>query len=170
MATVAPGQEATPVEKQLKSLTNKMDRLIHDQAEGFVKVSEQSLRQAAEFSTRLDNIERRLESLEANGRAAGLLGANGPPNMGAQNMPHANMGGGGLGNGALTNGGMANGIGGASMNPGMGGGMNGMGNSMMGQDRLSNVEARLNAMEQQGRGMELPMMDQDPTRVDNLLM
>ncbi|RKU44205.1 hypothetical protein DL546_002178 [Coniochaeta pulveracea] len=177
MATVAPGQEATPVEKQLKSLTNKMDRLIHDQADGFAKVNEQSLRQAAEFSTRLDSIERRLETLEANGRAAGLLGANGPPNMGAQNMPHANMGGAGLGNGALTNGGMANGIGGAGMNPSMGnpgmgggGGMNGMGNSMMGQDRLSNVEARLNAMEQQGRGMELPMMDQDPTRVDNLLM
>jgi hypothetical protein len=176
VATVAPGQEATPVEKQLKSLTNKMDRLMHDQAEGFARQNESLMRQGQDFAMRLDNIEKRLESLEAGGRATGLLSASGAPNMGGQNMPPANMGGGGLGNGALTNGGMGNGMGGGGLNTGMGnpgmgggGGMSGMGNGVMDQGRLSNIEARMNAMEQR-TGMDMPMMDGDPNRVDSLLM
>lgn len=177
MATVAPGQEATPVEKQLKSLQNKMDRLIHDQTDGFARLTETIRSQGTDYVARLESLERRLEAIEANGRAVNsLMGPNGAPNMGGQNMPQANMGGGGMGNSSLANGGMGNGMGGGGMNAGMGstglggGGMNGMGGSVMDQGRhLSNLEARVNGLEQRNP-MEMPMMGEDPTRVDSLLM
>ncbi|KAK4124015.1 hypothetical protein N657DRAFT_573035 [Parathielavia appendiculata] len=93
-----PGQENTPVAQSLRSLTNKVDRMAHDVAQGFSRLE-------GALMARLDNIEKRLEALEGGSRTAAMLGGNGVPQMGAS-MPPANMGGGGLGNGSLANGGM----------------------------------------------------------------
>lgn len=92
-----PGQENTPVAQSLRSLTNKVDRMAHDMAQGMSRLE-------AVIVTRLDTIEKRLEVLEG-GRPA-LLGGNGVSQLGAPSMPPANMGGSGLGNGSLSNGGM----------------------------------------------------------------
>jgi tetrahydromethanopterin S-methyltransferase subunit G len=92
-----PGQENTPVAQSLRSLTNKVDRMAHEVAQGMNRLE-------SVIVSRLDNIEKRLEALEG-GRSA-MLGGNGVPQMGAPSMPPANMGGNSLGNNSLTNGGM----------------------------------------------------------------
>ncbi|KAK4043292.1 hypothetical protein C8A01DRAFT_13167 [Parachaetomium inaequale] len=92
-----PGQENTPVAQSLRSLTNKVDRMAHDVAQGFNRLENA-------FSARLDNIEKRLENLET--ARSTMLGGNGVPQMGGPSMPPANMGGSSLGNGSLANGGM----------------------------------------------------------------
>lgn len=53
-----PGAEAPPLSTSLRSFTNKLDRLSHDIAQGFVRIEE-----------RLENIEKRIEGIET--RAAG---------------------------------------------------------------------------------------------------
>ncbi|KAK4138166.1 hypothetical protein BT67DRAFT_430839 [Trichocladium antarcticum] len=93
-----PGQENTPVAQSLRSLTNKVDRMAHDMAQGLGRL-EQSM------CARLDNIEKRLEALET-GRPSMLGGGGGVSSMGGPSMPAANMGGNGLGNGPMSNGGM----------------------------------------------------------------
>lgn len=92
-----PGQENTPIAQSLRSLTNKVDRMAHEVAQGMNRLENVIV-------SRLDNIEKRLEALEG-GRSA-MLGGNGVPQMGAPSMPPANMGGNSLGNSSLTNGGM----------------------------------------------------------------
>ena len=93
-----PGQENTPVAQSLRSLTNKVDRMAHDNAQGFSRLE-------AMVTARLDSIDKRLDVLEG-GRSA-MLGGSGVPQMGGPSMPPANMGGSSLGNGSLANGGMA---------------------------------------------------------------
>jgi hypothetical protein len=93
-----PGQENTPVAQSLRSLTNKVDRMAHEMAQGFGRLE-------SAMAARLDNIEKRLEALET-GRPS-MLGGNGVPSMGGPSMPTANMGGSSLGNGSLANGGMS---------------------------------------------------------------
>jgi hypothetical protein len=53
-----PGQENAPLATTIRSFTNKLDRLSHDMAQGFMRIEQ-----------RLDNIEKRMENLEA--RAGG---------------------------------------------------------------------------------------------------
>lgn len=97
VAAAPPGQENTPVAQSLRSLTNKVDRLSHDVAQGLNRMENA-------IAARLDSIEKRLEALE--GGRPSMLGANGVPQMGGPSMPPANMGGSSLGNGSLANGGM----------------------------------------------------------------
>jgi hypothetical protein len=92
-----PGQENTPVAQSLRSLTNKVDRMAHDVAQGINRLENA-------LAARLDNIEKRLENLESTRPT--MLGGNGVPQMGGPSMPPANMGGSSLGNGSLSNGGM----------------------------------------------------------------
>ncbi|KAJ3496364.1 hypothetical protein NLG97_g2713 [Lecanicillium saksenae] len=49
-----PGAEAPPLATSLRSFTNKLDRLSHDIAQGFVRIEE-----------RLENIEKRIEGIES---------------------------------------------------------------------------------------------------------
>ncbi|KAH6627598.1 hypothetical protein F5144DRAFT_278476 [Chaetomium tenue] len=124
-----PGQENTPVAQSLRSLTNKVDRMAHDFAQGMNRLENVIV-------SRMDNIEKRLEALEA-GRSA-MLGGSGVPQMGAPSMPPANMGGNSLGNNSLTNGGM----------------------QPLVDGRLGGVESRLGQMEP--RSLDgLQMMDDD---------
>lgn len=168
VAVPAPGQGAdsgTPVNQSLRSIVNKIDRLNHDVAATIVRFEQN-------MDLRFDGLEKRLESLEALIRGnAGMLGASGTPNMGSQSMPTANMGGGTLGSNGLSNGGMSNGgMGGNlgnSMGNGMGNGMsNGMGNGGIGNgmvdNRMSNLESRVSGLEQVG-GMDMSLMDDDPS-------
>lgn len=53
LATAAPGQENTPMAQSIRSLTNKMDRMSHEMAQGFARIEQ-----------RLDGIEKRLEAVE----------------------------------------------------------------------------------------------------------
>ncbi|KAK3380404.1 hypothetical protein B0T24DRAFT_522681 [Lasiosphaeria ovina] len=132
-----PGQENTPVAQSIRSLTNKIDRMSHEMTQGFTRME-------AMLNQRFDTIEKRIEVLE--GGRPSMLSGNGVSAMGAQSMPAANMGGGNLGSGPLTNG--------------------GMGAGAIVDNRLSNIEARVNAMEQRGHGMEgLPMMDDGSDRL-----
>ncbi|KAJ4416776.1 hypothetical protein N0V85_002133 [Neurospora sp. IMI 360204] len=135
-----PGQENTPIAQSIRSITNKIDRLQHDQTTSFQRLE-------ANVSTilaRIDNMEKRLDAIES-GRPS-MLGGNGVPSMGTPSMPTANMGGGNLGNGPMTNGGMSGGH--------------------IVDTRLNSMEARMNAMEQRGNPMDgLPMMDDDTGRL-----
>ncbi|KAK4106932.1 hypothetical protein N658DRAFT_503310 [Parathielavia hyrcaniae] len=112
-----PGQENTPVAQSMRSLTNKVDRMAHDMAQGINRLE-------GALMARLDNIEKRLEAIEGGSRTAAMLGGNGVPQM-SGSMPPANMGGGSLGNGSLSNGGM----------------------QPLVDGRLSGVESRLSQME-----------------------
>ncbi|KAI1188313.1 hypothetical protein F5B17DRAFT_395891 [Nemania serpens] len=49
-----PGQESTPMAQSLRSLTNKLDRISHEIAQGFSGVTQ-----------RLESVEKRLEAMEA---------------------------------------------------------------------------------------------------------
>ncbi|KAJ4292129.1 hypothetical protein N0V88_005756 [Collariella sp. IMI 366227] len=80
-----PGQENTPVAQSLRSITNKVDRISHDMAQGFARLE-------GMINSRLEGIEKRLDAIEN----ARMLGANGVL------QPQANM----VGGGGLTNGGM----------------------------------------------------------------
>ena len=152
LPAAVPGQENTPMAQSIRSMTNKIDRMGHDMAQGFNRIE-------AALAARLDNVEKRMEALEG-GRGPNILGGpGGTPNMGTPSMPPANMGGPGLGNGALTNGGMGNG--------GMG---NGMGNGGMVDNRLSSIEARVSAMEQQRNGMEMGIMDEESRQLASMVM
>jgi hypothetical protein len=135
-----PGQENTPIAQSIRSMTNKLDRVQHDLAQGLQKIE-------ATLSQRLENIEKRLENMEAIQRPPPpMMGGGGPPNMGPPSMPPAAMGGPTLGNGGLPNGGLPP--------------------STIVDSRLSNIEARVSAMERQGTGMDgLPMMDDDPSQL-----
>jgi hypothetical protein len=130
-----PGQENTPVAQSLRSLTNKVDRMAHDLAQGLSRLE-------GAIAARLDNIEKRLETLEG-GRTT-MLGGNGVPQMGGPSMPPANMGGSGLGNGSLANGGMQ---------PLVDGRLGGV------ESRLSQMEPRsldgLQMMDDDGRGLSM---------------
>ena len=131
-----PGQENTPIAQSIRSIGNKIDRMSHDMTTNFNQLS-------ASVSQRLEGIEKRLEALET-GRPS-MLGGNGMSNMGNPNMPTANMNAGGMGNGSLTNGGMSAGP--------------------IIDNRLNQMEARVNVMER-GNGLDsLPMMDDDPNRM-----
>ena len=134
-----PGQENTPIAQSIRSMTNKLDRVQHDLAQGFQKLE-------AGLNQRLDNIEKRLENLEVVQRPPPpMMGGGGPPNMGAPSMPPAAMGGPTLGSSGLSNGGLPP--------------------STIVDSRLSNIEARVSAMER-GTGMDgLPMMDDDPSQL-----
>jgi hypothetical protein len=166
LAVPAPGQGAdsgTPVNQSLRSIVNKIDRMNHDVNANFARV-EQSI------ELRFEGLEKRLESLEALIRS-NILGAGGTPSMGGQSMPTANMGGPALGANGLANGGMSSGGMGGNMGAAMGNGMgNGMGNAGMGNgmgngmvdNRMSNLESRVSGLEQVG-GMDMSLMDDDPS-------
>lgn len=49
-----PGQENAPLATSIRSFTNKLDRLSHDMAQGFLRIEQ-----------RLENIEKRMENIEA---------------------------------------------------------------------------------------------------------
>ncbi|KAK5653146.1 hypothetical protein OQA88_9245 [Cercophora sp. LCS_1] len=133
----APGQENTPIAQSMRSIGNKIDRLMHDMSRNFENLE-------SRVNQRLEMIEKRLDGIEA-GRAS-MLGANGVPSMGTPSMPPANMGGPAMGNGALTNGGMGSGV--------------------LGDGRISGIEARINVMDQQRNGMDsLPMMEDETGRL-----
>lgn len=152
LPAAVPGQENTPMAQSIRSLTNKIDRIGHDMAQGFNRIE-------ATLAARLESVEKRIDALEG-GRGPGILGGpGGTPSMGTPSMPPANMGGPGLGNGALTNGGMGNG--------GMG---NGMGSGGMVDNRLSSIEARVSAMEQQRNGMEMGIMDEESRQLASMVM
>lgn len=53
LATAAPGQENTPMAQSIRSLTNKMDRMSHEMAQGFARIEQ-----------RLEGIEKRLDAME----------------------------------------------------------------------------------------------------------
>ncbi len=53
-----PGQENAPLATSIRSFTNKLDRLSHEMAQGFLRIEQ-----------RLENIEKRMENIEA--RAGG---------------------------------------------------------------------------------------------------
>lgn len=53
-----PGQESAPLATSIRSFTNKLDRLSHEMAQGFLRIEQ-----------RLENIEKRMENIEA--RAGG---------------------------------------------------------------------------------------------------
>ncbi|ROT42059.1 hypothetical protein SODALDRAFT_354177 [Sodiomyces alkalinus F11] len=53
IATAPPGQENTPLAQSMRSFTNKIDRLSHDMAQGFIRIEQA-----------LDNLNKRLENLE----------------------------------------------------------------------------------------------------------
>ncbi|OAA41042.1 Transcription factor, FAR1-related protein [Metarhizium rileyi] len=53
-----PGQENAPLATTIRSFTNKLDRLSHDMAQGFMRIEQ-----------RLENIEKRMDNMEA--RAGG---------------------------------------------------------------------------------------------------
>ncbi|KAJ9161807.1 hypothetical protein NKR19_g1881 [Coniochaeta hoffmannii] len=167
VAVPAPGQGAdsgTPVNQSLRTIVNKIDRMNHDVNANLARV-EQSI------DLRFEGLEKRLESLEALIRSNVLAAAGGTPNMGGQSMPTANMGGAALGSNGLANGGMSNGGMGSNMGNGMGGAMgNGMGSGMgsggmgngMVDSRMSNLESRVSGLEQVG-GMDMSLMDDDPS-------
>ncbi|EFX02137.1 hypothetical protein CMQ_2186 [Grosmannia clavigera kw1407] len=111
-----PGQEGAPMAQNLRSITNKLDRIGHDVSQGFQELH-------ARFDKMIDNLEKRLEAMEQRMDGMGALAAAMPPNLGN----------------------------------GLGNGMSNAPNVIDG--RLSNVEARLNAME--GRGLEMPLDDVD---------
>jgi hypothetical protein len=119
------GQENTSAAQTFRSLSNKLDRMNHEISQGFNTIVQ-----------RLENMEKRMESLEQGGR--GML-ANGPPLHPALGTPGLPAG--------LSNGGMTN------------GGLGGLGT--VDGHRLNSVEARLSQLEQQQRGMDLPMDDVD---------
>lgn len=53
IATAPPGQENTPLAQSMRSFTNKIDRLSHDMAQGFMRIEQG-----------LDNLNKRIENLE----------------------------------------------------------------------------------------------------------
>jgi hypothetical protein len=141
------GQENTGVAQTFRSLSNKLDRLNHEISQGFNAIVQ-----------RLENMEKRMENIEQGGRGVGLggggggggggglLGANGPT------MHPGSMGPGGIGTPGMGPAGQANG----GMQNGSLGGLGGVDGH-----RLNMVEARLNQLEQQQRGMEMPMDEVD---------
>ncbi|KAK4447043.1 hypothetical protein QBC34DRAFT_440311 [Podospora aff. communis PSN243] len=135
VAAAVPGQESTPIAQSIRSIGNKIDRMSHDMTTNFNQLS-------ATFSSRLESIEKRLDALET-GRS--MLTGNSMPSMGNPNMPTANMSASGMGNGGMPNGGMT-------------------GGSIM-DNRMNQIEARVNVMER-GNGLDsMPMMDDDPSRM-----
>lgn len=58
VATSQPGTENAPLATSMRTFNNKLDRLSHDVAQGFMRIEQ-----------RLENIEKRLENIEA--RASG---------------------------------------------------------------------------------------------------
>lgn len=127
--------------QSMRSLTNKIDRMQHDMAQGFSRIE-------AAIGSRLDTMEKRIEALE-NGRAPMGMAGNGVPSMGTPSMPPANMGGQALGNGPLTNG--------------------GIGHQIV-DSRLNNLEARLNSVEQR-TGMDgMAMMEDDAGRLTAMMV
>ena len=144
--TAVPGQENTPIAQSIRSLTNKVDRIGHDMAQGFARLE-------ASVSARLETIEKRIDNLEGGGPPSrgpgGILGPGGTPSMGTPSMPPANMGGAGLANGPLANGGMGGVV----------------------DNRLANIEARMNAMEQRTtNGMEMNIMDEESRQLASMVM
>jgi hypothetical protein len=141
LPAAAPGQENTPIAQSIRSMANKVDRIGHDMAQGFARLE-------AALVTRLDGLEKRIDTLEGGpGRQGGMLGPPGASALGgAPSMPTANMGGAGLAGGTLSNSGMVD-------------------------NRLSNIEARVSAMEQRtANGMELPMMDDESRQLASMVM
>ncbi|KAL1878826.1 hypothetical protein VTK73DRAFT_7479 [Phialemonium thermophilum] len=149
LPTAVIGQENTSLSQTMRTLTNRIDRLGHDLTQGFSRLE-------MTVSSRLDDFEKRLEALENGSGGAGrgpnlLGGAGGTPNMGTPSMPSANMGGPGLGNNPLANGGMSNGA--------------------IVDNRLSNIEARVSAMEHRAaNGMEMNMMDEDSGQLTSIVI
>jgi len=104
------GQETGPLTQNLRSLANKIDRMIHDMSQGFLQVN-----------TRFDGLEKRMETMEQRAAMMGNMGSSLPPPMGS------NLGT-GMGNGPAVV-----------------------------ENRLTNVEARMNAMESRVSGLDMPI-------------
>lgn len=128
VATPAQVQESTAAAQSMRSLVNKLDRMNHDITHSFSRMEGM-----------IQNLEKRLDSLEQGGRV-GMIGGSGPPmnpsGLGAPSIGAPNMGPGSIGNGGMPNGGI-----GPSID----------------SHRLNNMEARVSALEQQR--MEMPMDD-----------
>lgn len=121
-----PGQESTPMAQNLRSLTNKLDRIGHDVNQGFQDMNMRMDKIMENFEKRLDSLEQRMNG------AMGVMATAMPP--------------------SLTN--------------GLGGGMPGQPTVM--DNRLNNVEARLNAMET--RGLDMPLDDVDSRMLSSGVM
>lgn len=178
LPTTGPGQENTPLAQSLRSLTNKLDRMAHDFNQGLGRMDQRF----DLLEKRMDTIEQRLVMNNNNN----MMGNNMQSNMGnnMNNNMSNNM------NNSMNNslGGNMPGSMGGSMGNNMGGSMNSMGSNMgsnMGNNlgppgiggpsglpsgpldnRLNNVEARMNAMENRVTGMEgLPLVDDVESRL-----
>lgn len=73
--TAPPGQENAPVTQNLRSITNKIDRIGHDVSQGFLELN-------ARFDKVIDNLEKRLEAVEHRMNGMGPMAGTIPPNMG----------------------------------------------------------------------------------------
>ncbi|OAA61134.1 Transcription factor, FAR1-related protein [Niveomyces insectorum RCEF 264] len=70
-----PGQETTPVAQNLRSITNKLDRIGHDVSQGFQDLT-------VRFDKIIDKLEKRLETVEQRLNGVGALANAMPPNLG----------------------------------------------------------------------------------------
>ncbi|KAI1773614.1 hypothetical protein F4818DRAFT_452669 [Hypoxylon cercidicola] len=81
LATAAPGQENTPMAQSIRSLTNKLDRMSHDMAQGFARIEQ-----------RLEGIEKRLDTMQGQMNTVETRMSGMETRGGGMDVPMDNMG------------------------------------------------------------------------------